>query len=49
MGSSREYVEKPSRVGFPRTNPCAHGVLWLCGIFVANTADMAGFTGFAVS
>jgi hypothetical protein len=36
-------------VGSPRTNPYPHGVLWLCGIFVANTADMAGFTGFAVS
>jgi hypothetical protein len=30
----------------PRISPCLLNVSWLCGIFVANTADWAGFAGF---
>jgi hypothetical protein len=33
----------------PRISPCPLNVSWLCGIFVENTANLAGFTGYTVS
>jgi hypothetical protein len=42
-----EREVKPSWADPPRISPCPLGsVQWLCGIFVANTADWAGFAGF---
>jgi hypothetical protein len=40
---------KESQAGLvPRGPTHAHSIVsWLCGIFVANTADWAGFAGFA--
>jgi hypothetical protein len=41
-----EGKQKPSWADPPRISPCPLSVSWLCGIFVANTADWAGFAGF---